>query len=374
MPTRQAGVRFRFEQLTVPNRDGKPMVVEVYRPCTTGDCPQLPAALRAVDGPYPAVVIVHGGYSSRRLHWSAAQTLAEAGYMAILFDTTGPMGVHGPDTQDIVDWVFATPQKPRADGAHFPRWQDLDTRAVGIAGHSQGGSTASLIGQTDPRLSAIVAWDNLTALRTAWVDQIGIDPPANVQIRTPALGIAADYYFRPVPYAASPEPALENKQGGRGRGDGAHPKDLGFQELKAAGVDSMLVVLRGATHLDFSLFGGGASRLGEAVINYYTLAWFDRYLKGARDPALAANAHQRLTAATFDGSADRHNTSQGFYDATAATAAGDVYAGNRPYRIAGLAVRDRLSFYFSSRCHLRAPGSGVLATSDDLRRAGCAAR
>jgi len=284
------------------------------------------------------------------------------------------MNVHGPDTQDVLDWLFATPQKPRADGTFFPRWQDLDVRAVGIAGHSQGGSTASLLGQTDPRLSAIVAWDNLTALRTGWVDSLGIEPPANVALRTPALGIGADYYFKPVAFDAPPEPAAGNTQGGRGRGDGAHPKDLGYQELRAAGVDTMLVMLRGATHLDFSLFGGGASRHGEAVINHYTLAWFDRYLRGPRDPAVARDAYRRLTAPVFDGSADRHNISQGHYDAAAATAAGDPYAGNRPYRLAGLPVRDRLSFYFRSRCALHDPATGALATSDDLRETACAVR
>lgn len=374
VPTRQAGRRFRFEQTTLKNRAGQAITAEIYRPCGTADCPALPAGLRRVDGPYPAVVIVHGGYSSRRLHWSTAQVLAEAGYLTVAFEMTAPLGSHGPDTRDVLDWLFSTPSRPLADGSHFPRWQDLDTRAVGIAGHSQGGSTASLLGQTDRRLSAIVAWDNLTALNTGWVDKLGIDPPAPVRIRTPALGIGADYYFKPAPFTAAPEPATENVQGGRGRGDGPHPKHLGFEEVRAAGVDTMLVMLRGATHLDFSLFGGGASRHGEAVTQYYTLAWFDRHLRGPRDPAVARDAHRRLTATAFDGSVDVHNISQGLYDAAAASAAGDPYAGNRPYTLAGLPVRDRLSFYFKSRCALHDPAGGALLRSDDLRETVCAAR
>lgn len=374
VPTRNAGVRFRFEQVATPNRSGQPITVEIYRPCDTASCPNLPAGLKRADGPYPTVVIVHGGYSSRRLHWSAAQALAEAGYMTVALETTAPMNVHALDTQDVLDWLFATPQAPLAGGAHFPRWQDLDRRAVGIAGHSQGGSTASLLGQTDTRLSAIVAWDNLTALKTGWVDQLGVAPPADVKLHTPALGIGADYYFKPVAHDAAPEPAASNAQGGRGRGDGPHPKDPGFQELKAAGVDTMLVMPRAATHLDYSLFGGGTSRYGEAVIQYYTLAWFDRYLKGPRDAAVARDAYRRLTATTFDGSIDRHNISQGFYDKAAAEAGGNVYAGNRPYTLEGQPVRDRLSFYFASRCSLTAPGTGVRAVSDDLRGKGCPAR
>ena len=60
--------------------------------------------------------------------------------------------------------------------------------------------------------------------------------------------------------------------------------------------------------------------------------------------------------------------------ASRATAAGDPYAGNRPYTLEGQPVRDRLSFYFASRCSLTEPGTGAKATSDDLRGKGCPAR
>ncbi|RZL66398.1 MAG: hypothetical protein EOP81_00035 [Variovorax sp.] len=372
VPALHADVRFRFLETTAPSRGSKAIAIELYRPCDAASCPLMPATLARADGPYPAVVVVHGGGSSKRLHRSATQSLAEAGYMTIALDTTSPVGTHGPDTQDVIDWLFSTPTAPRPDGSYFPWWASLDIRMVGIAGHSQGASTASLIGQTDPRLSAIVAWDNLTALRTGWVDKIGIDPPADLILRTPALGFGADYNFVPEALHLPPEPAASNTQGGRGRGAGPHPKDPGYQELRAAGIDTMLIVPRAATHLDYSLFGGPATRLGESVINYYTLAWFDRYLKGAHDPALAQDAFLRLTATTFSDAADRHNISQGRYSAAAADAAGSVMAGNQPYRIAGLPVRDRLSFYFKSRCHLGAP-DGTRMASEDVRAQGCAA-
>lgn len=370
-PALHANTRFRFTETTVMGRLGKPIAVEVYRPCAAGTCIGMPTGLRTFEGPYPAVVIVHGGGSSKRLHRSASQTLAEAGYMTVALDTTAAIGTHGPDTQDVVDWVFSSPSAPRADGSHFVFWNQLDGRMVGIAGHSQGASTASLIGQTDSRISAIVAWDNLTTIRSGWVDKIGIDPPAGVRIRTPALGFGADYNFIIVAYTEPPEPARINTQGGRGRGAEPHPKDLGFQEVRGAGVDSMLLVLRAATHLDFSLFGGPASRYGESAINYYTLAWFDRYLKGAHDPAVARDAYARLTAKTFDDSADRHNISQGRYDQAAATAAGSIYKGNLPYHVQGTPTRDRLSFYFQSRCAITRPGTTQRVESEDMRASGC---
>lgn len=370
-PASHANKRFRYTEASTPSASGKPIAVEIYRPCAAGTCTGMPAELKTFEPPYPAVVIVHGGYSSKRLHRSAAQVLAEAGYMTIALETTAPMGTHGPDAQSVVDWVFATPKAPLAGGAtpFFPHWDQLDVRMVGIAGHSQGGSTASLLGQADKRISAIVAWDNLTALKTGWVDKIGMDPPADLALRTPALGLGADYYFKVVPTTEPPEPAKANTQGGRGRGGEPHPKDPGYQELKSAGVDTMLVVLRAGTHLDFSLFGGPASRYGESVINYYTLAWFDRYLKGAHDPALAADAFRRLTAPTFDDSADRHNISQGLYDQ--AVAGDSVLKGNRPYLVGGTPVRDRLSFYYQSRCAITQPGRSVRVASEDMRAAGC---
>lgn len=370
-PALHANTRFRFAEATVAGRLGKPIAVEMYRPCAADTCPGMPATLKTAEGPYPAVVIVHGGSSSKRLHRSASQSLAEAGYMTVALDTTAAAGTHGPDTQDIVDWLFSTPTAPRADGSYFPYWEQLDVRMVGIAGHSQGASTASLIGQTDRRLNAIVAWDNLTSIRSGWVDKIGMDPPAGVAIRTPALGFGADYNFTIAPYTEPPEPAKINTQGGRGRGAEPHPKDLGYQEVRGAGVDSMLVVLRAATHLDFSLFGGPASRYGESAINYYTLAWFDRYLKGLHDPAMARNAYARLTAQTFDDSSDRHNISQGQYDKAAATAANSVYKGNLPYLVNGTPTRDRMSFYFKSRCAITPPGTTERVESSDMRAGGC---
>ena len=56
-----------------------------------------------------------------------------------------------------------------------------------------------------------------------------------------------------------------------------------------------------------------ASHYGERVAFYYTLAWFDRYLRGS-DRAFA-----RLTARTFDGSSDAHSIGGGTYSATQAS-------------------------------------------------------
>lgn len=348
-PNLHDGQRFRFAAAETRNRVDEALLVEIYRPCTMSGCTNVPDGLALDEGPYPTVVIVHGGASQKELHRWASQGLAEAGYMTVALDVAGDN--HGSDAQDVVDWVFSD---------DFPYAADLDRTRVGIAGHSQGASTASLLGQLDSRLKAIVAWDNLTAVDPAlWADDIGVEPPAGLPITTPALGIGADYYFVPEPYTTPPEPAPSNGEGGRGRGVSAHPKDLGYQELKAAGVDTMLFILRAGTHLDFTpLQAGTGSWFGEPVAFYLTLAWFDRYLKGLSDSAAAQQAHRRLLASVYDNSADVHAIGAGYYD---------PQQGNQPYKIAGLSACDRMSFYFKSRYALRAPESDELLTSENWK-------
>ena len=163
-----------------------------------------------------------------------------------------------------------------------------------------------------------------------------------------ALFLVADFNCHrvpvcvPQPYSEPPDPL--------GPGD----KDTDFQRLRAAGVDTMKVSLRAATHLDFTQFGaaGTGSRYGAAVAEYYTLAWFDRYLRGS--PA----GLRRLTATTFDSSEDVHNISGGTYD--------PLTGRNVPALLAGQPVANRLSFHFRSAYWL---DHGAESCEDN--RAGC---
>ena len=141
-----------------------------------------------------------------------------------------------------------------------------------------------------------------------------------------------------------------------------------FDGLRAAGVDSMQVSVRATTHIDWGRPSGGTfSTYGEMTETYYALAWFDRYLRGANDPAVAADAERRLTASDkFDDSADRHSIGTGFFDAQKAKDAGSVGAGNVPITIGGQPVRNRLSFLYPSRYFL----DGGAVQCQDIR-GGC---
>lgn len=338
-PSRHDGVRFRYDTTSI---DG--LEAEVYRPCAADTCPDLPDGLETFEPPYPAVVVFHGGGSAKELHWWSSQPLAEAGYLVVAFDSPG-----GPTLEDastVVDWLFG--DDPLA--AHF------DGERLGIAGHSRGGVVVSEFGQRDPRVSAIVSWDRAQSSPL----------PSDLPLDTPALFMFADYNCQNVPvcepevYETAPDP------------DGPGNKGDDFGLLEEAGVDTMQVPLRAALHLDWSAGRStGGNRYAEPVTVYYTLAWFDRYVRGATEPDVASDAFERLTTTEFDDSADRHNISQGVFDPELAAESTDPFAGNVPYSIGGLPVADRLSFYFRAKCSLTVPDSSETVVADDIRAEGC---
>jgi hypothetical protein len=176
------------------------------------------------------------------------------------------------------------------DAAFDPYWQLIDRSEIGLAGHSYGAAGVSYIAQWDPRVKAVVAWDNLggPGPRAAPVPGtsggsgvIGeLDCPANpaarrtVLISKPGLGISADYGLPPLPNVSLPDPL------------GKSPISLDYSK---AGVDTGELIIRGGSHLDFSFIPNqafGASLRGPDLTDWYTTAWFDKYLK--HDPSADA--------------------------------------------------------------------------------------
>lgn len=330
------GSRFRYRRVSIPAPNGGTVPGMLFRPCDA-TCVDRPAGLGAHKPPYPGVLIVHGGGANQEMYLWAAEGLAEAGYEVLTFQVPAADNLGGDAHYD-----YAKSALKYFISARNPGFAQLDRRRIGLAGHSAGGVAVSRLGQEDRRVSAIVSWDRAQSSPM----------PPDLTMRTPAMFQIADYLCQRVPVCV-PQPYTEppNPNGPGNKGED-------FERVSAAGVDSMQISLRAATHLDFTQFSPGTgSRYGAAVSFYYTLAWFDRYLKSGN---ASRDALRRLTATRFDDSGDVHNISGGVFD--------PATASNLPAMIAGQPVADRLSFEFRSKYFLN---GGDLQCGD--MRTGCPA-
>ncbi len=268
--------------------------------------------------------------ADEQMYWYAAQTLAKAGYVVLTFDPQGqgqsdtlgegtdategfPAQTDGrpfyDGTEDAVNFLVSTPSKPYQpvkscstgtshagkqnarvakglDAAYNPFWRLLDRRRIGLVGHSYGAAGVSYIAQWDPRIKAVVALDNLggpgpsaapvpgSSGGSSTIGEQGCpSTPADrrvVPITKPGLGISADYGLPPQPNLSLPNP--------QGKSTITHA-------YTKAGVDTGEIVIRGGSHLDFSFIPNvafGASLRGPDLTDWYTTAWFDKYLKRDR--------------------------------------------------------------------------------------------
>ena len=376
--------RGQMVAVTWENRYGQPIVGHLWAPQGAPD-------LAAEEG-LPAVIVVNGATGIGQQYWGLAQGLAEAGYLVLTFDPQchGGSGCDWEDDPDgkavycYADGAWREPeedigvrengacagQPPAGDspdavagsavyvagclstgecdqaalreGYAFgaapqvlgaldaaewllsvdnPLHHLVDTTRVGIAGHSLGGHGALVAGNGDPlrRFAAAVSWDGYGVL------------PAQVSPRIPTLFQRADHDEFGV-RTVTPEPDLSTPL-------------LNARQFWDAGVPTGHVALGGgSTHQEWAytpFFGAAAagqsvaSRDGERVALHYTLAWFDRFLRGS-----ARDARERLVAPLFDDSADRSSIGQGSYDV--------VEQRNVPYTIGGETTAEHLSQLYPS--------------------------
>jgi pimeloyl-ACP methyl ester carboxylesterase len=238
---------------------------------------------------------------------------------------------------------------PTEVAAFNPLIDRLDRDRLGVAGHSMGAAGATivqsygavgaepwpgLIDSSNP-VDVIVAWDALgdpeqvinanglgalpvggsgdlinggplagTPVGALLAGTPGISnllagvlataPPAIVP-RVPAMGFTSEYGFGIGPYLVPPDPDKF--------------KQRGFAAWDAAGVPVFDLIFAGSTHLDFSLLpalpatswcprsenGACVGGWGRPLIEHYTLAWFDRWLKQPGEAGYA-DADARLLA------------------------------------------------------------------------------
>ena len=262
----------------------------------------------------PGVVITNGSVQApEELYWFGAQTLAKAGYVVLTWEPQGqgysdtygdgadrndgvPSQSGGPfydGTEDALDFFFSSPARPyvprpscstgtshadkqaarvkdgRSSGFN-PLHGLLDPSRVGIVGQSLGAGAVSFVGQRDPRVRTIVAWDNLRSSDSGGVPACAKAPETRKPVppRVPALGLAGDYPLGGRPKTEEP-PRTE--------------KQAGYDALRKHGLDAGEIVIRGGGHFEYAYIPNPAFQAtarGMDLVAWYTTAWMDRYVKG----------------------------------------------------------------------------------------------
>ena len=163
---------------------------------------------------------------------------------------------------------------------------------MAIVGHSLGAAAVSKVQGTDSRVEAVVALDKLTG-----PGAVGPLSGEGVVPKVPALAVQSEYGFTVQPYflngtnSLNPEPASPTQAP-----DPMRERKTGFDAWRAAGVDSMLVVPRASTHLEYAdiPFVLPASRYGQDLASVYVQSWLGRYLKHQSSAPLLATSLKYL--------------------------------------------------------------------------------
>ncbi|WP_197022372.1 alpha/beta hydrolase family protein [Candidatus Blastococcus massiliensis] len=332
------GTRGEMTPISFPNRYGALLQGTVFAPLPGARDPYTGEVL---EGPFPGVVLTTGSVQgSERMYWWLAQDLAERGYLVLTYDVQGqgrsetfphqgepadlpycsfaaapPAGeetgcpgvpsqqtsnfVYG--TQDAIDFFLSTPDAPyphaAAGDAFNPRWESFDrspdpesvtpgrTTRLAVVGHSLGAIAVSYLQGVDERIQAVVALDKLSTRASVRdgeeFDALGASEPV-----VPALGLQSEYGFTVAPYFANS--GLFDASGAGSPAEAPDPRrelSTGYDGWTGAGVDSMVIVPRASTHLEYTdiPYVLPASRWGQALSSVYTQAWLAKYLK--HDPA-----------------------------------------------------------------------------------------
>jgi hypothetical protein len=319
------------------NRYGALIRGDVFAPLPGAKDPYTGKRLK---GPFPGVVITTGSVQgSERMYWWLAEDLAERGYVVLTYDVQGQgtsetlphendqvnalpfcnpfaqpqnmeqFGCPGVPaqqasnfvlgTRDALSFMLATPSKRypnrNADtpvNSFNPYWKLLDRRKdthtatkgrttkVAIIGHSLGAFAVSYVQAVDKRVETVVALDKLAAK-----GQSGIADLPKYKPVVPALAVQSEYGFNVYPYWMSHGSSIQPQPGPPDQGpDPKREQSTGFDAWRKAKVDTMLVVPRASTHLEYTdiAYALPASRYGQDLTSVYVQRWLDRYLKHRR--------------------------------------------------------------------------------------------
>lgn len=289
------GTRGVAKAVSFTNRYGALLRGHVYRPRAGATDPYTGERLRP---PYPGVVITEGSVQgSEQMYAWLAEDLAERGYVTMTYDVQGQgtsetlphgdccpgvpsqqLGNFTTGTEDALDF-FTSRKNPFL--RFFDRSPDPDpftpgrTTRIAIVGHSLGAAAVSKVQGTDDRVAAVVALDKLAGPGSGGA----LDGSGNVPT-VPALAVQSEYGFTVSPWFLSGGSSLQPQPSPAGP-DPMRERATGYDAWRRAGVDSMLVVPRASTHLEYTDIPLvlPASRYGQDLTSVYVQRWLDRYLK-----------------------------------------------------------------------------------------------
>lgn len=325
------GSRGRVRAVSFTNRYGALLRGHVYAPLKGAKDPYTGKRLR---GPFPGVVLTEGSVQgSEGMYEWLAQDLAERGYVVLTYDVQGQgtsetlphendtvnalpfcnpfaepeddemLGCPGVPfqqlsnfvvgTEDALSFFTSTPKKryrhatPDTGDDVNPFWRLFDrsrdrrtatpgrTQRIAIIGHSLGAAAVSKVQSTDKRVAAVVALDKLAGPSS----EGALDGTGNTPV-VPALAVQSEYGFTVSPWELSGGSSLNPEPSPSGP-DPHRERATGFDAWKKSRVDSMLIVPRASTHLDYTDIPLvlPASRYGQDLTSVYVQRWLDRYLK-----------------------------------------------------------------------------------------------
>jgi hypothetical protein len=383
--------------ISYTNRYGALIRGDVYAPLPKARDPYTGKRLR---GPYPAVVVTTGSIQgSEKMYRWIGEDLAERGYVVLTYDVQGQgtsetFPHEGPiadmpycdptskprsgeqsacpgvpfqqeanfvyGTEDAIDFMESTPghpyPNPHKGSAHVDRFNPLhglldrrpDTHSVtpgrtnklAIIGHSLGAAAVSYVQGIDKRVETVIAFDKLSGSGSFSQNE-------KVTPVVPALGVQSEYGFNVLPYWMMQNSSLSPSPSSPDQGPNPRREEkTGFDPWQKAGVDSMLIVPRASTHLEYTdiTWALPASRYGQDVASYYMQAWLDKYLK--HQPS----ADRRLLAHHFTYLEPR--------------------AGGK-WMPVGLDRGSRLSFYFCSGYGFHSASGDLVHDKDIAHVGGC---
>jgi dienelactone hydrolase len=368
------GTRGMSRKVSFTNRYGALLRGTVYKPKPGAVDPYTGRELR---GPFPGVVLTEGSVQgSEGMYAWLAEDLAERGYVVLTYDvqgqgtsetlphqgplpfcdpvatpedgeTTGCPGVPSQQlsnfvvgTKDALDF-FTSRQNPfrrsfDSSPDPHPATPGRTTR-IAIIGHSMGAAAVSKVQGTDKRVAAVVALDKLAGPSSDGP----LDGSGNRPV-VPALAVQSEYGFTVSPWLLSGGSSLNPEPSPDGP-DPMRERASGYDAWRAAGVDSMLVVPRASTHLEYTDIPLvlPASRYGQDLTSVYVQRWLDRYLKHRDNTGALLGSSFRYLEPTGDGR----------------------WSPVRLHR------DDLLSFYYCSAYGIHTPDG--LASDDDVAGVGC---